>query len=68
VASFAAYEGLLFVIKLVIGMHASVFAFPVVARIFAINAAAFGVLFAVHALGSRVETARRNALLPTRHA
>lgn len=67
-ASFVVYEGVLFAIDEAVGMHADVFAFPLVARVFAINAAAFGVLFAARALGSRVGVAGKSALSPTRHA
>ena len=52
-AAFAAYEGLLFVVDVGVGVDPSVFAGSVVARIFAINAVAFGLLAAARALGSR---------------
>jgi hypothetical protein len=67
-ASFAAYEGLLFVINLLVGLHAAVFAFDVVARIFAINAAAFGVMFAAYVLWSRSYVGRKSAVSRARHA
>lgn len=67
-ASFAVYEGLLFVINLVVGMHAAVFAFAVVARIFAINAAAFGVMLAAWTLWSRSQIGRKSAVSLARHA
>jgi hypothetical protein len=67
-ASFVAYEGLLFVINVSVGAHEGVFASPVVARIFAINVAAFGVLYAMRALTSRAAVAARYAGSRARHA
>lgn len=58
-AAFAAYEGLLFVVDVGAGLDPSVFALPVVARIFAINAAAFGALVAARALWPRALGRRR---------
>jgi len=67
-ASFAAYEGLLFAINLAVGMDAAIFEIAVVARIFAINAAAFGALFVARALWSRTRFAQRVSVSRTRHA
>jgi hypothetical protein len=67
-AAFAAYEGLLFVIDVGAGLDPAVFILPVVARIFAVNAAAFGAFCAARALlartrrsGARLATALRSA-------
>ena len=68
-AAFFAYEGSLFVINAAIGQAVEHFAFPVVARIFLINACAFGGLWALKTIASSTSVGRRlTAGLSARHA
>jgi hypothetical protein len=60
-AAFVAYEGLLFVFDVGVGQDPSVFLFPVVGRIFAINVAAFGVFLAARSVLFRASSSRFEA-------
>ncbi|HMK90441.1 MAG TPA: hypothetical protein VK446_12525, partial [Methylocystis sp.] len=64
-----AYEGSLFLINAAIGQTVEHFAFPVVTRIFLINACAFGGMWALKTIASSTEFGRRLAAgLSARHA
>jgi hypothetical protein len=68
-AAFAAYEGLLVLVNLLVGLHAAVFTPATVARIFAINAAAFAVFALCRAAWTRTAFGRDfEASLMLRHA
>jgi len=68
-AAFVAYEGSLFLINAAIGQTVEHFAFPVVTRIFLINACAFGGMWALKTIASSTEFGRRLAAdLSARHA
>jgi len=67
-AAFVAYEGSLIVIDLVIGQSADDFAAATIARIFLINACAFGGLWALKAILANTASGRKlSATLVSRH-